>query len=135
MKKKYSIKDNKDVQAVLDKGKFFKSNSCILYVMKNATNKNNIAFLAGKKLGPAPIRNKAKRKMRCAMQVYWENIAKGYDIVLIARPFLIDKEQAKFLKDLEYLLEKHKILSEDLRNKKENIDVKKVGDVYNEKTT
>lgn len=80
--------------------------------MKNGTDKNNVAFLAGKKLGTAPIRNKAKRKLRMAVQTYWARIAKGYDIVLIARPFLIRKEQNKILKDLEFLLKKHKILNE-----------------------
>lgn len=42
------------------------------------------AFVAGKKLGSAPARNRAKRKLReasCALGAPWA----GYDVVFIAR--------------------------------------------------
>jgi len=135
LKKKYSIKENKAVQQVLAQGYFVKCPSCVVYVLKNGTNKNNVAFLAGKKLGNSPIRNKAKRKLRVAMSTYWRNLLKGYDIVLIARPFLLHREQHMLIKDLESLLKKHKILgSGDIFDKSDVSMIKKNRRFVNEKT-
>lgn len=49
--------------------------------------------------------------MRLAMQAIWHHLDKGYDIVIIARPFLIRKEQEKVFKDFEFLFKKHRIVS------------------------
>ena len=78
-------------------------------MLKNGTDKNNVAFLAGKKLGKAPIRNKAKRKMRLAMMTEWDYLEKGYDIVILARPYLLNKDQKLIEKDFSLLFKKHRI--------------------------
>lgn len=111
MKKKYSIKKSDDIQKILNKGRFYKSKYYIVYVTKNNTNKNYVAFLAGKKLGNAPIRNKIKRKVRVAMQNNWQNLEKGYNIVIIARPFVLQESIEILTKDLAFLCKRHKILS------------------------
>ena len=110
LKKKYSLKKNEDIQAVLKKGTFFKSKHLIVYIKKNNTDKNYIACLAGKKLGKAPIRNLVKRKIRLAIATYWEQMSKGYNIVIIGRPLVINQKSEIIEKDLEILLKRHKII-------------------------
>jgi len=128
LKKKYSIKENTAVQQILKQGRFYTCASCVVYVMKNGTDKNNVAFLAGKKLGNAPIRNKAKRKLRLAMSEHWQGLSKGHDIVLIARPVLLDRAQYIVLNDLAVLLKKHKILNENYLDRRGTRQNKKIGD-------
>jgi len=134
LKKKYSIKENTSVQKVLGRVRFLTSKTCIVYILSNGTNKNNIAFLAGKKLGKAPVRNKAKRKLRAAIRVYWPFLYKGYDIVIIARPLLLTNGQDILLNDLDMLLKKHKILNVAERKKSHALVINKMGDTSNEKT-
>lgn len=113
MKKKYSLKKNEQIQKILKNGSFFKNYNFILYINKNNQDKNYIAFLAGKKLGKAPVRNYIKRKMRICCAQYWDNLKKGYDIVLIGRESIYDEKQEKLIKSLENLFKKHKILDID----------------------
>jgi ribonuclease P protein component len=134
LKKKYSIKENESIQKILTRGRFFKSTVCVVYVLKNGTDKNNIAFLAGKKLGTAPVRNKAKRKLRAAMRSYWDALLKGYDIVLIARPRLLTSDQATLMQEVALLLKKHKIVNKELLSTCDDSSRQKIGDVQNEKT-
>lgn len=110
LKKKYSIKKNEDIQVILNTGFFHKSKYFIIYIRKNAILKNYVAFLAGKKLGNAPIRNRIKRKMRQSLQVCWPNLGKGYDIVIIARYCVLQEKNEILVKDLENLLKKHRII-------------------------
>jgi len=132
LKKKYSIKENTAVQKILARGRFFTCTSCVIYVMKNKTDKNNVAFLAGKKLGSAPVRNKAKRKLRVAMSTYWCDLAKGYDIILIARPLLLTRAHDVLMKDIGYLLRQHKLLNEKNMKRESGSYEKRLGDVRNE---
>jgi len=129
LKKKFSIKENESIQKILTRGRFFKSSTCVVYVLKNGTDKNNVAFLAGKKLGTAPVRNRAKRKLRVTMRAQWSVLLKGYDIVLIARPHLLMCEEENLRQDLALLLKKHKIVNKDLLHKRDNSLKQKIGDV------
>lgn len=62
-------------------------------------------FTASRKIGNAVKRNRAKRRLRAAVQQIFPNQAKGgYDYVLIARSASIDCAYEQLLKDLEFCL-------------------------------
>lgn len=110
MKKKYSIKKNEDIQRILQTGRFYKNRELILYIKKNNTSKNYVAFLVGKKLGTAPQRNQIKRRLRAALHPIWEDIEPGYDIVIMARPMILGEKTQKVQMSLENLLKRHRIV-------------------------
>ena len=61
-----------------------------------------IAFIAGKKLGAAPLRSRAKRRLREAVRVAggpWDN----YDVALVAKQETLKKDFATLVSDLKRL--------------------------------
>lgn len=110
MKKKYSIKKNQDIQRILNKARFTKGRYIVVYVTKNDTDENKIAFLVGKKLGHAPYRNQVKRRMRVATQGLWNDLLPGHNILIMARPLIKDIKPDEISRELAYLLKKHDIM-------------------------
>lgn len=49
-----------------------------------------LAAVAGKKLGGAVKRNRMRRRLRAAFRLHKEQLPKGFDLALIARPGLLE---------------------------------------------
>lgn len=76
---------NKDFLFLYKKGKSIICKYVVLYVLPNRKNFNRLGITAGKKVGNAVCRNRAKRIIR---QAYYENeidMPIGVDIVIVAR--------------------------------------------------
>jgi len=69
-----------------------------------------IGVAAGRTVGTAVYRNRAKRLLREAMRVLIPNIASGFDLVLIARPGLVSATLEETRQALLTLLQRAKIL-------------------------
>ena len=68
-------------------------------VQERRDRNGRVAFIAGKKLGTAPQRNKAKRLMReaaRAMKAPWPN----KDIIFLAKPPIVSTDLASVIKDM-----------------------------------
>lgn len=79
------LNNNRDFLALYRKGKFTASKNIVIYVRKNNLPFNRLGITAGKKIGNAVHRNRAKRIIR---QAYRENelaMPIGIDIVIVAR--------------------------------------------------
>jgi ribonuclease P protein component len=79
------LNDNKDFLTLYRKGKYIVSKVAVVYYRKNDLPFNRLGITAGKKVGNAVHRNRAKRIIR---QAYRENELKlpvGYDFVIVAR--------------------------------------------------
>lgn len=79
------IKNNRTFLFLYKKGKCILSRNIVIYVRKNNKPYNNIGITAGKKVGNAVARNRAKRVIR---QAYRENeidMPVGIDMIIVAR--------------------------------------------------
>jgi len=79
---------------------------CIMALIKKTEERrgldSRVAFIAGKKLGSAPVRNKAKRRMREAAALSnapWT----GYDMVFVAKNTINSVGFDKVLNDIEQI--------------------------------
>ena len=70
-----------------------------------------IGVAAGRTVGTAVTRNRAKRLLREAMRVLIPNIASGFDLVLIARPGLVSATLEETRQALLTLLQRAQILT------------------------
>ncbi|MBI5303836.1 MAG: ribonuclease P protein component [Chloroflexi bacterium] len=85
MKRAFSLRRGEDFQRAWDGGKSWSHPLVILRIRTNSLSINRFGFVAGKKLGNAVARNRAKRRLREAMRHRLTQIASGYDIIVIAR--------------------------------------------------
>ena len=84
MNRSFSLR-TADFQRVWDDGRSYSHSLVILRARANGTQLCRFGFVAGKKIGKATVRNRAKRLMREAIRPRLPQIAPGWDIILIAR--------------------------------------------------
>ena len=79
------LNDNKDFLALYKKGRNAASKYSVIYVRPNGKPFNRLGITAGKKVGNAVCRNRAKRLIRLAYRNAEVNLPVGMDIVIVAR--------------------------------------------------
>ena len=83
------LKENYSFRRAYKKGKSYVSPYFVIYAVKNRRG-IRLGITAGKKLGCAVKRNRAKRVITAAFRACLPNIPSGYDFVIIARTRILD---------------------------------------------
>lgn len=79
------LNDNRDFLALYKKGRYSACKYSVIYVRPNGRPFNRLGITAGKKVGNAVCRNRAKRLIRLAYRQNEINMPVGMDIVIVAR--------------------------------------------------
>ncbi len=79
------IKENRDFRRIYGRGKSVVSPYVVVYFMKNRTANVRLGITAGKKLGKAVLRNRAKRVITAAFRSCLPRLCEGFDFVIVAR--------------------------------------------------
>ena len=79
------MRENKDFLNMYKKGRYITSKYSVIYVKPNNRPFNRFGITAGKKIGNAVARNRAKRLIRLAYQKAEVKLPVGIDIVIVAR--------------------------------------------------
>ena len=93
--KPLTLKLNKEFRRAYGRGKSFVSPVLVTYVVPNRLGCVRIGITAGKKVGNAVARNRAKRVIMAAFLNCHEQLVGGADIVFVARqrtPFVSSNE-------------------------------------------
>lgn len=108
---KGTIKSKDDVERLFRKGR--RSSSYLMTVLSAPASEidglGRCAFIAGKKLGPAPVRNRCKRVIRhvaAELGAPWE----GHDVVFVARRGVASANHEECVSAMRKLLQKAGIL-------------------------
>lgn len=107
-----TIKSSTDISYLFTQGKRYSNSSLTLLVYryeKQHDRQGRVAFVAGKKLGNAVWRNKAKRRMRAICHNIGGPWA-GYDVVFIAKSATTRQNYSKVLQACETLM--HRFMNE-----------------------
>ncbi len=110
VKRAWRLKAESDVQRVWQQGRAFAHPLVLVRVRANGLDHSRAAFVAGKKLGDAVTRNRAKRRLREAVRPYFPQIAAGYDLVVIARGNITEAPFTDIQRAVVELLKKAKLL-------------------------
>ena len=104
MKRAWRLKSESDVHQVWQAGVAYAHPLMILRARPNQLGSTRVAFVVSKKVGHAVARNRAKRLMREAARGKFSDIVQGYDMVLIARPALVEAGLDQVIAALEQML-------------------------------
>lgn len=103
---KGTIKSTEEISSLFQKAQRTTTSNFIALAERRERDKRGaygrLAFVAGKRLGSAPQRNRAKRLMREAArkaQAPWE----AFDVVFVAREKIITATLDMVLKDMEHV--------------------------------
>ena len=113
------LNDNKDFLNLYKKGKYAASKYSVIYVRPNGKPFNRLGITAGKKIGNAVCRNRAKRLIRLAYRNSEVDMPVGMDIVIVARSAICN------IKSNEYCGYIKKYGLNDINKMLRSFDVKK----------
>ena len=89
MQRKFRLTRSTDFKRVRRSGKSFAHPFVVLLVHGSELQKARVGVTAGRSVGGAVQRNRAKRLLREAMRPLLPGLLPGWDLILIARPALL----------------------------------------------
>jgi ribonuclease P protein component len=92
---------SRDVRRALDEGRPLHGNRVVVFL---APGTGAAAFVAGRKVGNAVDRNRARRILRAAWLEVAHGIGNGYDVVLVARTAIRDAKTQDLVAEMTKLL-------------------------------
>jgi ribonuclease P protein component len=110
VEKQFRLKKSSDFQRVRQHGTAFAHPLVVLIVLPNQQEKIRVGITAGKSIGNAVKRNRAKRILDAAMTKLVPQIKSGHDIVLLARRSANMRKSTELQQTLNYLLDKAGLL-------------------------
>ena len=110
MDRSFSLRRD-DFQRVWDDGKSYSHPLVILRASANGMSQCRFGFVAGKKVGKAVTRNRAKRWMREAVQHRLPTMTPGWDIILIARSNVAHTDFQTIVSAIDSLLQRAQLVS------------------------
>ena len=112
MQRRFRLSRSEDFKRVRLTGKSY-AHPLVVLVARGRDNKNNqlrVGVAAGKTVGTAVDRNRAKRLLREAMRPLLPSLGSGWDLILIARPALVTASLADARSALNNVLQRAKII-------------------------
>lgn len=114
MQRKFRLSRSEDFKRVRRTGKSYAHPLVVLVAQASETSARvRVGVAAGKTMGTAVRRNRAKRLLREAMRPLLPLLAPGWDLILIARPALASATLADVRSALTVLLRRAQILPAD----------------------
>ena len=94
------IKENRDFRRAYNRGKSFVCPFVAVYINKNRTENVRLGITAGKKIGNAVCRNRAKRVIYAAFRACEQQLPPGYDFVIVARTRILSVKSTEVARSL-----------------------------------
>ncbi|MGZ9223764.1 MAG: ribonuclease P protein component [Anaerolineales bacterium] len=110
MQRKFRLTRSEDFKRVRRSGKSYAHPLVVLIVQTHDQPRVKVGVAAGRTVGTAVYRNRAKRLLREAMRTLLPNITPGLDLILIARPGLVTATLEETRQALLTLLQRAKSL-------------------------
>lgn len=105
-----TLKKNSDFRLVYNKKNTNANKLLVMYILENGTDIDRIGISVSKKVGNSIVRHRLTRLIRESIRLNIDKIQKGYDIVIVARVGLKDKNYFETRDAVLHLLKLHKLL-------------------------
>jgi len=102
-----------DFRRVWKRGRSWAHPLFILWAAPNELSRARVGLTASRKVGGAVARNRARRLLREAARHLYPHLAPGWDVVLVARPPLVEAQGQDVRRALEQSLRRAALWIED----------------------
>ena len=110
MQRKFRLTRSTDFKRVRRSGKSFAHPFVVLVAQANELSRVRVGVTAGRSVGGAVQRNRAKRLLREAMRPLLQDVPPGWDLILIARSALLSASLIDIRKALVELLYRRQVV-------------------------
>jgi ribonuclease P protein component len=112
LKKEFRLRRQKDFDRVFgNKGSFFSHEYLSLKLVSNSFPYSRFGFIVSNKISKKAVnRNRIKRLLREAIRLTWDDVAVGFDAVIMVKTDISDKKMQDVDKVVDSLLKKSGIL-------------------------
>lgn len=104
-----SLKSPRDFKKVYEGGKSYANKYLVMYILNNETEENRIGISVSKKVGNSVVRHRVTRLIRESVRLNDDTVKKGYDIVIVARPFVKGREFKEVENAFLHLVKLHRL--------------------------
>jgi ribonuclease P protein component len=111
VQRRFRLTRSNDFKRVRRYGKSYAHPLVVLMVLASDSTQTRVGVAAGRTVGNAVRRNRAKRLLRAAVQPLLADLAPGWDLVLIARPPLLDASMLQVRTAISTLMKKAQVLA------------------------
>lgn len=107
----HRLTKEKDFERVYRKGKFFAQDFLICKILENNFNLTRFGIVVGIKVSKKTTkRNQVKRRLREMVRLKLDKIKKGFDVIVIVKPEIVNKEYQEIDKIVIKLFKKAGLL-------------------------
>ncbi|MFH1185777.1 MAG: ribonuclease P protein component [Chloroflexota bacterium] len=110
MQRRLRLTRSDDFEGARWSGRSYAHRLVVLVARKNETGRARVGVAAGRSVGNAVKRNRAKRLLRAAMHSLVASVPPGWDVVLIARPPLASSNYTEIREVLVTLLRRAELV-------------------------
>jgi ribonuclease P protein component len=116
MQKQHRLRANADIERLRREGRSVAHPLLVLLVLANDREISRFGFSVGRRIGKATRRNQVKRRMREAVRhrLARQEVATGWDILLIARRPITDASFQQVDEAIGLLLRRARLMNEGL---------------------
>ena len=111
LQRNYRLTRSEDFERARRSGRSYPHRLVVLLVRSNDEGRTRVGVAAGRAVGNAVKRNRAKRLLRAAMQSLVSLVQPGWDVVLIARPPLVSSNCTEVRDALVMLLRRAELIA------------------------
>jgi len=113
MKSGLRLRRSSDFEAIRQSGQVCKHFVLVLNYAENNLLHNRYGIVVSKRVGSAVVRNLIKRRLREALYQIHPRLKQGYDVIVIARPVIVEQPFEKLLRILVRLFNKAKLIEDN----------------------
>ena len=111
MKRRFRLTKSSEFERVRRTGKSYAHPLIVLIAQSTPEQATRVGVSAGRSIGNAAERNRAKRRMRAAIQPLLADLLPGWDLILIARRPILEADYSQVQAALLQLLQRSSLLN------------------------
>ncbi|MBN2047876.1 MAG: ribonuclease P protein component [Anaerolineaceae bacterium] len=118
MKRKFRLRQQKDIQRVRNEGQSFVHPLLVLLAIPNSDASNDspiptrIGVITGKRLGKAVVRNQIRRRVRAAAYQLYAQVDANWDLLFLGRQPIADASYQQIAEAVQILIKRAGLMSE-----------------------